>query len=101
MDVQLLPPMMKFICTEILITRLFHSILFSIVVQQSKKIFTFFLEKVTNVFFHLYGQIHPRGPNYRINFIELVIEKCNNIESCQQLNDCRKAVCIEQSVAIY
>jgi hypothetical protein len=60
-----------------------------------------FLEKVTNVFFHLYGQIHPRGPNYRINFIELVIEKCNNIESCQQLNDCRKAVCIEQSVAIY
>jgi hypothetical protein len=54
-----------------------------------------FLEKVTNVFFHLYGQIHPRGPNYRINFIELVIEKCNNIESCQQLNDCRKAVVMD------
>jgi hypothetical protein len=54
-----------------------------------------FLEKVTNVFFHLYGQIHPRGPNYRINFIELVIEKCNNIESCQELNDCRKAVVMD------
>jgi hypothetical protein len=52
-----------------------------------------FLEQVTNVFFHLYGQIHPRAPNYRINFMELVVEKCNNIESCQQLNDCHKAVC--------
>ncbi|KAJ3630913.1 hypothetical protein MTP99_012079 [Tenebrio molitor] len=32
---------------------------------------------------------------WRINFIELVIEKCNNIESCQELNDCRKAVVMD------
>jgi hypothetical protein len=56
-----------------------------------------FLENVTNVFFHLYGQIHPRAPNYRINFMELVVEKCNNIENCQQLNDCQKAVVIMDS----
>jgi hypothetical protein len=56
-----------------------------------------FLKNVTNVFFHLYGQTHPSGSNYRINFIELVIEKCNKIESCQQLNDCQKAVvCIDK-----